>query len=247
MNARAKIFVTGGTGALGSAIVAQLCAHDYAVTANYFHDETRARELARRTGCDVARADVRDENAVQSLFESRNFDAIIHAAGTNCDALLLRTSQQIWREQMQLVAGGVAADARELAISASGRAFAVDFVAHRRARRRRTERLRDEQRRDAGFDARRRRRAARPENQRDLSGLRAFGVVAERRRKSARATRQRRCVARFRCRVFPRANVFVAVARRNQRPGFASRLPNLVVFKPDVRNEKTLIFFFVLF
>lgn len=100
MNARSQILVTGGSGTLGSAIVAELCARDYNVTANYFNDENRARALAHRTGCDLYRADVRDENAVQSLFASHRFDAVIHAAGAGRDALLLRTSNELWREQM---------------------------------------------------------------------------------------------------------------------------------------------------
>ena len=100
MNARAPILVTGGTGALGSAIVARLRARNYAVVANYFRDEPRARELANRTGCTLQKADVRDEHAVRQLFESHSFGAVMHAAGTNSDALLLRTSDQKWREQM---------------------------------------------------------------------------------------------------------------------------------------------------
>ena len=101
MLARTSVLVTGGTGVLGGALVAELCAANYAVVANYYHDETRARELQKRTGCQLARADVRDENAVQSLFETHKFDAIIHAAGVNRDALLLRTSETLWREQLR--------------------------------------------------------------------------------------------------------------------------------------------------
>ena len=96
-----RVLVTGGTGTFGRAIVAALRARDYRVVANYFRDETRARELANRTGCALHKADVRDENAVQNLFESHQFGAVIHAAGTNRDALLLRTSNELWREQMQ--------------------------------------------------------------------------------------------------------------------------------------------------
>ena len=101
MLARPSILVTGGTGALGSALVAELRAANYAVVANYYHDESRAREVESRTGCQLARADVRDENAVQSLFENYKFDAIIHAAGVNRDALMLRTSADLWREHLR--------------------------------------------------------------------------------------------------------------------------------------------------
>ena len=101
MNARPKILVTGGTGVLGSAIVTALRARNTAVTANYFRNESRARELAAKTGCGLYRADIRDENAVQTLFETHDFDTVIHAAGANRDALLMRTSSELWREQMR--------------------------------------------------------------------------------------------------------------------------------------------------
>ena len=101
MQARSPILVTGGTGVLGSAICAALRAQNYAVVANYFRDEKRAQQLAARTGCELYRADIRDENSVQTLFESYDFGAVIHAAGANHDALLLRTSTEIWREQMR--------------------------------------------------------------------------------------------------------------------------------------------------
>ena len=95
------VLVTGGTGVLGGAIVAALRAASYEVTANYYHDETRARHVEAHTGCAIFRADVRDENAVNLLLQSHPFDAIIHAAGANRDALLLRTSHDLWRGQMR--------------------------------------------------------------------------------------------------------------------------------------------------
>ena len=101
MNVPARVLVTGGTGILGAAIVTALRARNSAVTANFWRDQTRAAELAQKTGCQLARADVRDENAVRRLFESQSFDAVIHAAGANRDALLVRTSAQTWREQMR--------------------------------------------------------------------------------------------------------------------------------------------------
>ena len=101
MKTRPHVLVTGGTGVLGSAIVAALCAHNYRVVANYLSDEKRARATATRTGCAIFRADVRDENAVHLLLQGHAFDAIIHAAGANRDALLPRTSEALWREQMR--------------------------------------------------------------------------------------------------------------------------------------------------
>ena len=68
MNARPIILVTGGTGVLGRAIVASLCATNRTVVANYYRDETRAREVEKQTGCGLWRADISDEGAVQTLF-----------------------------------------------------------------------------------------------------------------------------------------------------------------------------------
>ena len=96
-----RVLVTGGTGVLGGALVASLRAANYAVVANYYRDETRARQIQARTGCELWRADMRDENAVQYLLQTRRFDAIIHAAGANRDALLPRTSPALWREQLR--------------------------------------------------------------------------------------------------------------------------------------------------
>ena len=105
IKARPTILVTGGTGVLGSAIVAAFCARNYDVFANYHRDQTRALAVARRTGCTLARADIRDENAVTQLFETRRFDAVVHAAGANRDALLLRTPGELWLEQMRWLGG----------------------------------------------------------------------------------------------------------------------------------------------
>ena len=102
MNATPPVLVTGGTGVLGAAIVAALRAHGYDVTANFWRDTARARALQNATGCQIARADVREQSEVQRLFESQNFGAIIHAAGASRDALLLRTSVELWREQLKM-------------------------------------------------------------------------------------------------------------------------------------------------
>ena len=101
MNAPKILLVTGATGHLGRAIVAALRAQHHTVVANFWRDQERAQTLAAQTGCALWRADVREQSAVQNLFESHDFDAVIHAAATNRDALLLRTSAALWREQMR--------------------------------------------------------------------------------------------------------------------------------------------------
>lgn len=101
MKAPQTVLVTGATGVLGTAIVTALCSQNYRVVANFWRDEGRADELSAATNCALHRADVRDEIAVRAMFEAHGFDAVIHAAGANSDALLLRTSNQHWREQMR--------------------------------------------------------------------------------------------------------------------------------------------------
>ena len=104
--AQQRVLVTGGTGALGSAIVAALRGQNHRVVAGFWRDQTRAHRLAEATGCALARADVRDELAVETLFATHRFEAVIHAAGANTDALLLRTSAARWREQMRWIDAG---------------------------------------------------------------------------------------------------------------------------------------------
>jgi len=98
--------VTGGTGTLGSALVAALVAAlveaNYPVVANFQRDEKRALDLQKKTGCALWRGDVSDEKSVDALFAEQNFSAIFHLAGRNRDALLPRISSPSWNEQMKI-------------------------------------------------------------------------------------------------------------------------------------------------
>lgn len=91
-----RVLVTGATGTLGSVLVGALADADLGVVANFFRDEARALQLQTQTGCELARADVGDEWAVETLFQNANFSAVIHLAALNRDALLLRTSHSDW-------------------------------------------------------------------------------------------------------------------------------------------------------
>ena len=98
-----RILVTGGTGTLGGAIVRQLCVQGYGVTANYCSDLERARMLAAETGCELCRADVTDEGAVAAIFAGPpeaggTFDHVVHCAGWNQDALVIRQSVAGWQQ-----------------------------------------------------------------------------------------------------------------------------------------------------
>ncbi len=97
----APVLVTGGTGTLGSALISALIEANYLVVANYFHDEKRALDVQRKTGCALHRGDVSDQKTVDELFETQNFGAIFHLAGRNHDALLPRISTQNWNEQLK--------------------------------------------------------------------------------------------------------------------------------------------------
>lgn len=100
---RRAILITGGTGTLGAALTRALCAADFDVFANFAHDEKRAATLQNETGCQLRRADISNESAVQKLFaDLPPLFAVIHAAGIARDALLLRQSSQSWHETMNV-------------------------------------------------------------------------------------------------------------------------------------------------
>jgi 3-oxoacyl-[acyl-carrier protein] reductase len=71
--------ITGGSGALGQAVAAALCAPDWNV---------------RAPGS--AELDVREESAVRRYFENRRVDLLVCAAGVTRDAPLLRLSEDAW-------------------------------------------------------------------------------------------------------------------------------------------------------
>jgi 3-oxoacyl-[acyl-carrier protein] reductase len=100
------VLVTGATGVLGSEIVRVLAA-DFSVVALFHHDDEAARRLQSATGCGVRRCDVTDEDAVEAVFkEATPLYGVIHAAGIGRDALLLRQTQDDWRDTLRVNADG---------------------------------------------------------------------------------------------------------------------------------------------
>lgn len=95
------MLVTGGTGTLGSALVAALLEANCAVTAGFSRDFKRAERLAEKFGCQLFRGDLSDESVVESLFETP-FDAIFHLAARTQNALLPRVSTPDWRENSKI-------------------------------------------------------------------------------------------------------------------------------------------------
>lgn len=110
------VLVTGGTGAIGSEIVRVLCAlaaSDHAsdenpssdnasrkteehkpwrVVANYARDEGRARRLQQETGCELFRADIGEEEQVETLFRALALELAPEAAQTFAQSHLTRAS-----------------------------------------------------------------------------------------------------------------------------------------------------------
>jgi len=93
-----RILVTGATGVLGAALTRELCACGMGVVANFYSNELRAVELQRETNCELLRADCSSEVGVEALFAHQNFDAVVHLAGWNRNALALATSPELWHE-----------------------------------------------------------------------------------------------------------------------------------------------------
>lgn len=102
------ILVTGGTGAIGSDIVRTLCANtNFRVAANFTHDCKRAEALQADTGCRLVRADVSDEEAVESMLCSLpGLWAVVHAAAISRNALLVQQKHDDWQRTLQVNAGG---------------------------------------------------------------------------------------------------------------------------------------------
>lgn len=93
--------MTGGTGTLGSALVAALVEANCEVVANFWRDAERAAQLSQTVGCALWQGDMSDENAVETLFAAP-FDAVFHLAAQNCDTLLPRVSVSSWQQNLQI-------------------------------------------------------------------------------------------------------------------------------------------------
>lgn len=111
-----RVLVTGGTGVLGSEIVRTLTRSTpaYAVTANFRKDSERAVLLQSETGCVLHRADIGDESQVEAMFrEISPLFAVVHAAGTSDNELLLLQSRAVWDDSLRINADGAFLVARD--------------------------------------------------------------------------------------------------------------------------------------
>lgn len=80
------LFITGGTGLLGSALVALAAARGHRITATFL------RGAPSFVGCDWVRLDVRDEAAVQACVRSVRPDVIVHTAYVQNDPGMRETT-----------------------------------------------------------------------------------------------------------------------------------------------------------
>ncbi|MGI8606793.1 MAG: SDR family NAD(P)-dependent oxidoreductase, partial [Gaiellaceae bacterium] len=95
-----RALVTGGTSGIGAAIVDRFRADGAAVVFTG-RDETRAQEVATRTGASFVRADVRDPEDVRASVEAAvaslgGLDALVVNAGVLLDSSLSETSDEAW-------------------------------------------------------------------------------------------------------------------------------------------------------
>ena len=82
----ASILVTGGAGYIGSHTVVELlgAGHEVTVVDNFCNSAPAVPERIARIAGRMpvfVKADVRDRAALQSLFQARHYDAVIHFAG----------------------------------------------------------------------------------------------------------------------------------------------------------------------
>jgi len=95
-----RALVTGGTSGIGAAIVGRFSADGAAVVFTG-RDETRAQEVATRTGASFVRADVRDPDDVRASVRVAaaslgGLDALVVNAGVLHEAALSETSDEAW-------------------------------------------------------------------------------------------------------------------------------------------------------
>ena len=74
-----KVLITGGTGSLGRALIAEFASAGYSVAFQYYRNETQAEELVREHGASQMRLDM----ARSFELPDAQFDVVINNAGVN--------------------------------------------------------------------------------------------------------------------------------------------------------------------
>lgn len=94
-----KVLITGGTGSLGRALVAEFASSGYSVTFQYHRDEIQAAELTRCHGATAIRIDM----AQPFELPEWRFDVVVNNTGINIsDALTHETTLEDFQTTIQI-------------------------------------------------------------------------------------------------------------------------------------------------
>ena len=109
--------VTGGSRGIGRAVALSLARAGASVAVNYSQSESGAQEVARAAEefpgrVLICKADVSKEEEVQEMFawikeEMGSLDILVNNAGVTRDGLIMRMSDDAWREVVEINLGGV--------------------------------------------------------------------------------------------------------------------------------------------
>lgn len=109
--------VTGGSRGIGRAVALSLARAGASVAVNYSQSESGAQEVARAAEelpgrVLICKADVSKEEEVQEMFawikeELGSLDILVNNAGVTRDGLIMRMSDDAWREVVEINLGGV--------------------------------------------------------------------------------------------------------------------------------------------
>ena len=107
------ILITGGTRGIGRAIATAFQKKGYRVCVTYAKDENSA-EGSRQAGLEVYRVDVRDENAVEELFQKLGrVDILVNNAGVSLVKQIQDTTKTEWEDLFSVNVTGAFLCARE--------------------------------------------------------------------------------------------------------------------------------------
>lgn len=87
-----RVFISGGTGGIGSALVKEFSQNGWQVTFTYHKSEDKAKELcAEFENCRALKLDLSNENSLEALDGEGSFDAIVNNAAVSLFSMLQDT------------------------------------------------------------------------------------------------------------------------------------------------------------
>ena len=109
------VLITGGTRGIGRAIALAFLKKGYRVCVTYSKDEESAKET-QNFGIETYRCDVRDENAVASLFDKIGaLDVLVNNAGVSQIKQIQDVTKAEWDDLFAVNVGGAFLCARDAA------------------------------------------------------------------------------------------------------------------------------------